>query len=518
MMQLAHAAAAHRGGIFLESTYLGQAQKHRWRCARGHEWQNWFDSVVRRGRWCQTCKDEDLVMKAHDAAQSRGGRLVSLDAPRMNARSTWECARGHVWSTRVERVLAPQKPTWCASCQGLDPDGARLIASARKRAKLGGALLLECQYMGLREKYQLRCRVGHNFELTLDQVLQRRVACPHCDEAEDGPAARLLQSKQYAAERGGKVRPGKDGNLAWQCAERHQWTDSYAAVVLAGRWCKTCSEGYYESRVRNLFELLLPGYMFPSTLKAGLRMPDTKRPLELDGYCAQLNLAFEFQGPHHFEVLPQFAQTEDHLLRRRTIDEHKRVQCAALGIRLIEVHFRTPVRELSSWLHHRISAWPDLRDKCEPPAAVQLPVWVRPNRWTLVDLQSTARSRGGRCLSSSYFGARANHDWECGSCGHQWPATWDNVRQGSWCPPCGILTGAATRIARGGTTIETLRRLAASRNGACLSNIYSGTKQHYNWLCHGCGRRWPASWANVGRPLERGGTWCGSRCCRPLLA
>jgi len=210
--------------------------------------------------------------------------------------------------------------------------------------------------------------------------------------------------------------------------------------------------------------------------------------------------------------------TEDDLHRVQARDAQKRTQCESLGIRLIEVHFRTPVQELASWLHHRISAWPDLRSRCQAPATIQLPAWVRPNRWTLRDLQSTARSRGGRCLSSAYFGARANHDWECGTCRHQWPATWDNVRQGSWCPPCGTLTGAATRIAGGATTIETLQRLAASRNGACLSSVYGGTKQHYRWLCNSCGKRWQATWANVGRPLERGGTWCGSRSCRVLLA
>jgi len=156
--------------------------------------------------------------------------------------------------------------------------------------------------MGLREKYPLRCKVGHNFELTLDQLLKWRIACAHCKEAEDGPTARLAKAKQYAAERGGRVRPGRDGSLAWQCAEGHRWPGSYATVVSAGIWCKHCSEGYCEARVRGIFERLLPDCTFPSTYKAGPRNSDTNRPLQLDGYCNKFKLAFEFQGPHHFEA------------------------------------------------------------------------------------------------------------------------------------------------------------------------------------------------------------------------
>jgi hypothetical protein len=47
---------------------------------------------------------------------------------------------------------------------------------------------------------------------------------------------------------------------------------------------------------REIFEKLLPGHKFP---KAN---PSFLRGLELDGYCKELGIAFEYNGSHHFKV------------------------------------------------------------------------------------------------------------------------------------------------------------------------------------------------------------------------
>ena len=58
--------------------------------------------------------------------------------------------------------------------------------------------------------------------------------------------------------------------------------------------------------------------------------------MELDGYCPELNLAFEHQGRHHHEIT-RYTQTAEHLEKRRGDDCRKRLLCAERGIALIEI-------------------------------------------------------------------------------------------------------------------------------------------------------------------------------------
>ena len=55
---------------------------------------------------------------------------------------------------------------------------------------------------------------------------------------------------------------------------------------------------------------------------------------------------------------------------------------------------------------------------------------------TLEQIQTTARERGGQCLSDTYLNAREKLTWRCAK-GHIWQTNANSVRQGSWCPVCG---------------------------------------------------------------------------------
>lgn len=56
---------------------------------------------------------------------------------------------------------------------------------------------------------------------------------------------------------------------------------------------------------------------------------------------------------------------------------------------------------------------------------------------SLKECQDLAISRGGECLSKEYINAKTNMQWKCKE-NHTWPATFKNIKKGSWCPFCGI--------------------------------------------------------------------------------
>ena len=124
------------------------------------------------------------------------------------------------------------------------------------------------------------------------------------------------------------------------------------------------------------------------------------------------------------------------------------------------------------------------------------------------DLADTARSRGGRLLSTSYKNSTEKLLWTC-QVGHRWRATARDVRSGTWCPKC------AGNIPHALIDFETL---AESRGGRCLSKEYRGVHRKLEWQCS-YGHRWRATPDSVRR-----GTWCpecssglSERLCRRIF-
>jgi len=81
----------------------------------------------------------------------------------------------------------------------------------------------------------------------------------------------------------------------------HMWKVVPNSLVIAGRGCPECGKKYYrENWAREVLEEMF-GKKFPSVRPDWLKNPKTNRPLELDCYNKELNLALEFQGIQHYQ-------------------------------------------------------------------------------------------------------------------------------------------------------------------------------------------------------------------------
>lgn len=54
---------------------------------------------------------------------------------------------------------------------------------------------------------------------------------------------------------------------------------------------------------------------------------------------------------------------------------------------------------------------------------------------TIETLQNKAKERGGLCLSAQYLGATKKHLFKC-HLGHEWEVNWNHLFHGTWCPTC----------------------------------------------------------------------------------
>jgi hypothetical protein len=112
---------------------------------------------------------------------------------------------------------------------------------------------------------------------------------------------------------------------------------------------------------------------------------------------------------------------------------------------------------------------------------------------TIEEAQALAKAKGGKCLSSNYTSSKVKLRWSCSS-EHEWEATLNGIKQGSWCPVC----AGVNKL-----TIEDMQGIALSRGGVCLSKEYLGKETKLLWRCSK-GHEWLA------RPhhVKNSKSWC----------
>jgi hypothetical protein len=105
------------------------------------------------------------------------------------------------------------------------------------------------------------------------------------------------------------------------------------SVHLSGSGCTTCRKSRSEKACRRIFEKLM-NLEFPARGKLPILSG-----LDLDGYCEDIKLAFEYQGIQHYKVAPWFGMDEKRLEAQQKRDQKKRDLCKKHGITLIEVPY-----------------------------------------------------------------------------------------------------------------------------------------------------------------------------------
>lgn len=182
--------ARKRGGECLSSIYMGVVEKHRFRCAEGHEWDAVASSVKQR-TWCPICKLKVLADKRrmHSVesmralALSRGGLFVSESFNSVNDKYLWRCANRHEWQATPTDVF---KGTWCRRCSIESRKGT--LDEAREIARSRGGDCLSTEYSGTYGKLQWKCAKSHQWEARMGNVKNSGSWCPVCARQRPKPS------------------------------------------------------------------------------------------------------------------------------------------------------------------------------------------------------------------------------------------------------------------------------------------------------------------------------------------
>ena len=87
--------------------------------------------------------------------------------------------------------------------------------------------------------------------------------------------------------------------MEWKCKKDHIWFSVFNSVKHGCSWCPYCSKSRSEKLCREILEEY-------TGLSDWLKNSVSGNNLELDGFCEDLRLAFEYQGKQHDEYIPFF--------------------------------------------------------------------------------------------------------------------------------------------------------------------------------------------------------------------
>jgi hypothetical protein len=493
-------------GHCLSKVYINSGTPIDWKCKEGHIWKACYDSI-KAGSWCPACSRINSANKRHrkfeDAvnyAEQRGGRIVSSELNWAGAKTVleWECKQKHCWRSPFAGMEQTQR--WCPHCSGNargSIEEMHLLASSR------GGKCLSNSYANSATPMDWECSDKHIWSATPLSIKNMGTWCPTCAGRRK---VTIEICKKIAEQRGGKCLSNiydSGKKLRWKCHFKHEWNALFYSVE-NGSWCPDCSTGLSERICRSLFQGIFRKD-FPKKRPSWLVSLRGHR-MELDGYCEELNLAFEHQGRQHYTHISYFHENEESLKKRQIDDEHKRILCKKNGIKLVEIPeigHQLPLREVQSYIIEVCTqeGVPLPEDAWKHEIDLK-PAYCKNDENWLLKLQQYANSRGGKCLSQSYLGSQRKHDFECNS-GHRWSATPSNIlRLQTWCGKC----SGKIRL-----NIDDMREAAAKKGGEFLSLEYTTGRQKYLWRCSSH-HEFMASGENV-----RSGKWCPI-CARKKLA
>jgi len=268
------------------------------------------------------------------------GKCLDIKYIGSNAKILFKCNKencGHEWYGSLYDVKI--RKSWCPKCI--------------KRLKLTlndisnwllkyhpGSICLETEYKNNQALIKIQCICGNIFKTSWGRLNNQKSWCPICVKRAK-PTMNIIYSFLNKKHPGGKclskIYKNNRSKMIWKCEKcGNEWAASWKSINICNSWCPNCNYRYGEKCCKKFFETIF-GLPFPKIRPEFLQInPNDKRSkLELDGYCSELNLAWEYQGEQHNKMVKKFHDTPEKLKMRQNRDVLKKNKCAEINLPLI---------------------------------------------------------------------------------------------------------------------------------------------------------------------------------------
>lgn len=277
--------------------------------------------------------------------------------------------------------------------------------------------------------------------------------------------------------------------VEWQCSSGHKWKARVANILYNESWCPHCKISRGENICRIYFETIFNKNFLK--IRPKWLVNEKGNNLELDGYCKELGIAFEYNGEQHYSDNNPWKK--DLLIRQRW-DLLKQELCDINNVKLIiipQLFTRLDVKSLKDFLKKEF-----IKNNIDIPGNYDQIIFdlsKMTDSQSFKEYKEVARSKNGRCLSDSYINCKTKLLWEC-QLGHIWEARPYTIKIGSWCPEC---AGCKKY------TYQDVFKLIEDKNGKLLSKDYKNNSSKLEVECLVCNHIWRVNLNKI-----KLGRWC----------
>lgn len=284
---------------------------------------------------------------------------------------------------------------------------------------------------------------------------------------------------QVVEKRGGKVHStnyiNSESPMDFECSRGHTFTNRFSHIK-RGQWCPTCNKGSKSEEIaRTTFEQLF-NFPFPKTRPKWLKNARGNQ-MEIDGFCKELMIGFEYQGIQHFSK-----QIYGGNLEQRVADDIQKAELCKVN----DVHLFILTHEMSytdfpeEIAKQAYSFGLDMPKGWESTDVDIFEAFVREDR--IEELREILAKRFIEVLSPKYLGSNEFVELRCLRCRNTWKAKGNaffNSRKTAGCDKCARRrAGLLNKL-----TMADLAEFARRYNGEVLSEEYVKRNHWYNWRC-----------------------------------
>lgn len=175
--------------------------------------------------------------------EDRGGE-IALETYSSMEQIVWvRCGKNHSWWIRASKLVSDQ--TWCRRC---GVDRRRLgIDRANEIARERGGRCLSTEYQNVHTLMEWRCKHGHRFSQTINEITHKDQWCPECrvDLPRFRQSPRTFEHLLRIAAIAGIVHTGRaralHRNTWWKCRCGYEWKATGQAMLKRKAACLACA-------------------------------------------------------------------------------------------------------------------------------------------------------------------------------------------------------------------------------------------------------------------------------------
>jgi len=254
----------------------------------------------------------------------------------------WKCKKDHSWEAKVSNRHNGRGCPYCAGqkiCEdnclaAINPE----LVKEWHPTKNGDLTPSDVMPSTARKKIWWVCVKGHEWR---ESPNKRNSGddCPYCSNhrvCSDNCLATIdpVLAKEWHPTKN-EITPSdvtsRSGKRAWWiCSKGHEW-DAIIGSRARGNGCSRCLTKT-EEKCRKIFENIFGKPFYKDRKALGCN-------LELDGYCEELKLAFEYNGAQHYKFVKFWHKTADSLAKQQERDRRKARLCKEKGIKLITIPY-----------------------------------------------------------------------------------------------------------------------------------------------------------------------------------